>query len=177
MPSQKQMKRPTAAHKAACSKKPAARSMKKPAASAKSVLKRPAAVTRTPATVSQTSSSEVEDDQSDSIYEANSDGHAVDPVHVTPPEGDQSHVPAQEVDPCHVASQEGCNADDDNDCLIMVHVPDFFPGCIPAVPENHEPSQDAQENAPCGWLPEWDFLTQPQRIFLINRGPDGIFPA
>ena len=173
------MKRPAAAHKAVCYKKPASCSMEKPAASAKSTSKRPAAATRkmTTAKASETSSSEVEDDQSDSMYEGKSpspDGHD---VHVTPPEVGQSHVAPQEVDPCHVAPQEVCNAADEEECLTMVHVPDFFPGCIPHVPENHQPSQDAQENAPCGWLPEWDFLTQPQRVFLINRGADGIFPC
>lgn len=159
-PAALQMKRPAAL----VMKKPATASVKKPAvkkpaASTKSSVKRPAVATRTPSKTSTARSSMLEE-----------------PSHCSSPEGPVTPSPAADihVDPQEVADQS--NAHVQEQCLLMVHVPDFFPGCLPDVPEDHVPSIDAYENAPCGWLREWDFLTQPQRVFLINR-PDGIFQA
>ena len=42
--------------------------------------------------------------------------------------------------------------------------------------DQHEPSEDAKQNAPEGWLIEWDFMTEEQRQSVINH-PDGIFPC
>ncbi len=155
MPAQLQMKRPSAL----VMKKPASCSMKKPAASAKSSVKRPAAATRKPSKATNARSSELEGGGPSSCHEGHVNSDSTSDIQLDPQEGADQPV---------VIQQEPC--------LLMVHVPDFFPGCLPDVPDNHAPSQDALENAPCGWLREWDFLTQPQRVYLINR-PDGIFEA
>ena len=155
MPAHLQMKRPAAL----VMKKPAKCSMKKPAASAKSSVKRPAVATRKPSKATTASSSELIDDGTSSCHEAHMNGGSTYDIH-----GDPQEVAAEPVAP------------EEEPCLLMVHVPDLFPGFLPDVPDNHEPSQDALENAPCGWLREWGFLTQPQRVYLINR-PDGIFQA
>mmetsp|Transcript_39825 Transcript_39825/g.86164 ORF Transcript_39825/g.86164 Transcript_39825/m.86164 type:complete len:246 (-) Transcript_39825:51-788(-) len=42
--------------------------------------------------------------------------------------------------------------------------------------DHHEPSEDAQKNAPEGWLSEWDFMNEKQRQWVIDH-PDGIFPC
>ena len=122
-------------------------------------MKRPAAASRKPSKATNERSSELEVDGTASCHEGNANEDFTSDI----------HVDLQEVADQPVALQQ-------EPCLLMVHVPDFFPGCLPDVPDNHAPSQDALENAPCGWLREWDFLTQPQRVYLINR-PDGIFQA
>ena len=47
---------------------------------------------------------------------------------------------------------------------------DPFPGYVPDAPETHEPSEQAMNDAPEGWLLEWDFLTPEQRQW-IHRNP------
>ena len=46
---------------------------------------------------------------------------------------------------------------------------DPFPGYVPDPPETYEPSAQAVNDAPEGWLLEWDFLTPEQRGWIIRN--------
>lgn len=55
-------------------------------------------------------------------------------------------------------------------------VPDEFPGFLSEVPFDHSPSQEACQEAPHGWLRDWDFLTIEQRVYILHNPDSGIFP-
>lgn len=55
-------------------------------------------------------------------------------------------------------------------------VPDEFPGFLTEVSFDHSPSQEACEEAPNGWLRDWDFLTIEQRVYILHHPENGIFP-
>lgn len=55
-------------------------------------------------------------------------------------------------------------------------VPDVFPGFLAEVPFDHSPSQEACEEAPYGWLRDWDFLSLEQRVYVLHHPEGGIFP-
>ena len=55
-------------------------------------------------------------------------------------------------------------------------VPDEFPGYLSEAPFDYSPTQEAHEEAPHGWLRDWDFLTIEQRVFILHHPDNGIFP-
>lgn len=46
---------------------------------------------------------------------------------------------------------------------------DPFPGYVPNPPETYEPSDQAINDAPEGWVLEWDFLTREQREWILRN--------
>ena len=54
-------------------------------------------------------------------------------------------------------------------------IPDRFPGFMPDdPPDDHSPAEWAKEEAPNGWLLIWEFLTKPQRLYILHHvGEEG----
>ena len=61
--------------------------------------------------------------------------------------------------------------------LQVVEVPEECEDEMPIVDWECSPSQQARDEAPPGWLMEWDFMTRRQQLYIPHNPEGGVFRA
>ena len=108
--------------------------------------------------------------------------HVSPAVDVTPPDAPNKSRRLSSTMP-DGTSIKNIDDDDDDDESAIHDVSDSdkcsfisSPGLLPTladIPDGFEPSDDALDNAPSGWVLEWDFLSPSQKEWVMRQEPGG----